>query len=103
MQSKVIESAQYAAERRQAIARVIEEKTRASVIELSKRLSVSEVTIRKDLAVLEEVGTSFAHMAAPSASAAAELSWLSRFGPVSIRQRSHSLERRQPALWKMAT
>src|SRR5467141_451588 len=57
MQSKAIESAQYAAERRQAIARVIEEKTRASVIELSKRLSVSEVTIRKDLAVLEEEGS----------------------------------------------
>src|SRR5437879_8513325 len=56
MQSKAIESGQYAAERRQAIARVIEEKTRASVIELSKRLSVSEVTIRKDLAVLEEEG-----------------------------------------------
>jgi len=57
MQSKAIESAQYAAERRQAIARVIEEKTRASVIELSKSLSVSEVTIRKDLAVLEEEGS----------------------------------------------
>src|SRR5207244_11288250 len=56
MQSKAIESGQYAAERRQAIARVIEEKTRASVIELSKRLSVSEVTIRKDLAVLEAEG-----------------------------------------------
>src|SRR5438874_11379680 len=56
MQSKAIEGGQYAAERRQAIARVIEEKTRASVIELSKRLSVSEVTIRKDLAVLEEEG-----------------------------------------------
>jgi DeoR/GlpR family transcriptional regulator of sugar metabolism len=36
---------------------VIEQKTRASVIELSKRLSVSEVTIRKDLAALEEAGS----------------------------------------------
>ena len=36
---------------------MIEEKTRASVIELSKRLSVSEVTIRKDLALLEEDGS----------------------------------------------
>jgi DeoR family transcriptional regulator of aga operon/DeoR family fructose operon transcriptional repressor len=36
---------------------VIEEKTRASVLELSKRLSVSEVTIRKDLALLEEEGS----------------------------------------------
>ncbi|OLE77938.1 MAG: hypothetical protein AUG06_12495 [Actinobacteria bacterium 13_1_20CM_2_65_11] len=52
-----MESGQYAAERRQAIARVIEEKTRASVLELSKRLSVSEVTIRKDLALLEEEGS----------------------------------------------
>ena len=36
---------------------MIEEKTRASVLELSKRLSVSEVTIRKDLALLEEDGS----------------------------------------------
>jgi DeoR family transcriptional regulator of aga operon/DeoR family fructose operon transcriptional repressor len=36
---------------------VIEEQQRASVIELSRRLSVSEVTIRKDLAALEEEGT----------------------------------------------
>ena len=36
---------------------MIEEKTRASVLELSKRLSVSEVTIRKDLALLEEEGS----------------------------------------------
>src|SRR5436853_7808630 len=57
MQSKAIEGGQYAAERRQAIALVIEEKTRASVLELSKRLSVSEVTIRKDLALLEEEGS----------------------------------------------
>ena len=53
---KGIESNQYAAERRQAIALVIEEKTRASVLELSKRLSVSEVTIRKDLALLDVYG-----------------------------------------------
>ena len=36
---------------------MIEENARASVIDLSKRLSVSEVTIRKDLAVLEEEGS----------------------------------------------
>lgn len=36
---------------------MIEERTRASVLELSRRLSVSEVTIRKDLAVLEEAGS----------------------------------------------
>jgi DeoR family transcriptional regulator of aga operon/DeoR family fructose operon transcriptional repressor len=36
---------------------VIEENARASVIDLSKRLSVSEVTIRKDLAVLEGEGS----------------------------------------------
>jgi DeoR family transcriptional regulator of aga operon/DeoR family fructose operon transcriptional repressor len=57
MQSKAIESSQYPAERRQAIARVIDEQTRASVAELSQKLSVSEVTIRKDLALLEMEGT----------------------------------------------
>ena len=36
---------------------MIEENARASVIDLSKRLSVSEVTIRKDLAVLEGEGS----------------------------------------------
>jgi DeoR family transcriptional regulator of aga operon/DeoR family fructose operon transcriptional repressor len=57
LETKAIESiSQYPAERRQAIARLIEEKTRASVAELSQHLSVSEVTIRKDLAVLEQEG-----------------------------------------------
>ena len=36
---------------------MIEENARASVIDLSKRLSVSEVTIRKDLAILEGEGS----------------------------------------------
>src|SRR5437667_3756763 len=57
MQSKAIEGGQYAAERRQAIALVIEEKTRASVLELSKRLSVSAIPIQKNLALLEEEGS----------------------------------------------
>ena len=57
MQSKAIESSQYPAERRLAITRVIDEQTRASVAELSQKLSVSEVTIRKDLALLEMEGS----------------------------------------------
>src|ERR1700687_3405 len=47
---------QYPSERRQLIANVIEQNARASVAELSELLSVSEVTIRKDLAVLEAEG-----------------------------------------------
>jgi DeoR/GlpR family transcriptional regulator of sugar metabolism len=40
-------------ERREAIVRVVEQRGRASVAELSRSLGVSEVTIRKDLAALE--------------------------------------------------
>jgi DeoR/GlpR family transcriptional regulator of sugar metabolism len=43
-------------ERRDAIARIIEERGRASVLELSELFSVSGATLRKDLAGLEEEG-----------------------------------------------
>ncbi len=57
MQTKAIESRRYPTERRQVIAVMIEENARASVAELSEMFSVSEVTIRKDLAILEVEGS----------------------------------------------
>jgi DeoR family transcriptional regulator of aga operon/DeoR family fructose operon transcriptional repressor len=54
---KAIKSDQYADERRQGIARIVEERARASVAELSALFSVSEVTIRKDLAALESLSS----------------------------------------------
>jgi DeoR family fructose operon transcriptional repressor len=57
LQTKASESRRYPTERRQVIAEMIEENARASVAELSEMLSVSEVTIRKDLAILEVEGS----------------------------------------------
>lgn len=52
---KALES-EYPDERRQGIARIVQDRTRASVAELSAMFSVSEVTIRNDLAMLEAQG-----------------------------------------------
>jgi DeoR/GlpR family transcriptional regulator of sugar metabolism len=46
----------FAEERQQLIARLIEEHGRARVTDLSQRFGVSSVTIRKDLAALEQAG-----------------------------------------------
>src|SRR3979411_2977337 len=56
MQTKASER-RYPTERRQVIAEMIEENARASVAELSEMFSVSEGTIRKDLAIRETEGT----------------------------------------------
>ncbi|HZV49738.1 MAG TPA: DeoR/GlpR family DNA-binding transcription regulator [Candidatus Dormibacteraeota bacterium] len=49
----VIEEGTTLRERREVIARMVEQRGRVSVAELSRSLGVSEVTIRKDLAALE--------------------------------------------------
>ena len=53
---KAFES-EYPDERRQGIARIVQDRARASVAELSAMFSVSEVTIRNDLAMLEAQGS----------------------------------------------
>lgn len=56
MQVNGLDSSPGQAERRARISQLVEDQGRATVLELSRLLSVSEATVRKDLAVLEREG-----------------------------------------------